>query len=114
MLFEVAPLGQARVVLRVDERDLRHVSVGQAGTLVPSGMTQEGFAVAVTRVTPVAAVQDGRNAFRVEAAVEDPDGRLRPGMEGVAKLGAGERNLAWIWTRSLLDWARIQLWTWLP
>jgi multidrug efflux pump subunit AcrA (membrane-fusion protein) len=114
VLFEVAPAGAWRVVLRVDERDLRHVQVGQTGTLVPAGMTQQGFPVAVARVTPVAAVQEGRNAFRVEATVHDPEGRLRPGMEGVAKLGAGERNLAWIWTRTLLDWVRIQLWTWLP
>jgi len=25
-----------------------------------------------------------------------------------------DRSLVWIWTRSLLDWVRMSLWTWLP
>jgi hypothetical protein len=35
-------------------------------------------------------------------------------MEGVAKLSVEDRSLVWIWTRSLVDWVRMSLWTWLP
>ncbi|WP_270935662.1 HlyD family efflux transporter periplasmic adaptor subunit [Falsiroseomonas oryzae] len=114
VLFEVAPLEGFRVVLRVDERDMRYVTEGQGGRLVLTGLSGQSFPVRVTKVTPVANTQDGRNVFRVEATVTDPDARLRPGMEGVAKLSVDDQPLAWIWTRSLVDWARMSLWTWLP
>jgi RND family efflux transporter MFP subunit len=114
VLFEVAPLDGYRVVLQVDERDLRYVAQGQGGQLVLTGLSGQAFPVAVSKITPVASAQDGRNVFRVEAAVTDPAARLRPGMEGVAKLSVEETSLVWIWTRSLVDWVRISLWTWLP
>ncbi|PWS37885.1 hypothetical protein DFH01_00785 [Falsiroseomonas bella] len=114
VLFEIAPLDGFRVVLQVDERDMRYVAEGQGGELVLTGLSGQSFPVAISKVTPVANAQDGRNVFRVEAAVTDPAARLRPGMEGVAKLSVEDRSLVWIWTRSLVDWVRMSLWTWLP
>ena len=59
--------------------------------------------------------KEGRNLFRVEAPLTvKPDGRLRPGMEGVAKVDAGERGLLWIWTRRLIDWVRLLIWEYTP
>ena len=34
--------------------------------------------------------------------------------EGVAKIDVGRRQLFWIWTRPLVDWLRLQLWSWWP
>ena len=53
---------------------------------------------------------EGRNAFRVEAALDAGAAVLRPGMEGVAKIETGEQRALWIWTRRLIDWVRLQLW----
>ena len=40
-----------------------------------------------TKITPVSTAKDGRNLFRVEAELgAHADERLRPGMEGVAKI----------------------------
>jgi hypothetical protein len=39
--------------------------------------------------------------------------RLRPGMEGIAKVDTGRRKLFWIWTHKFVDWLRLTLWTWL-
>ncbi|WP_137180350.1 HlyD family efflux transporter periplasmic adaptor subunit [Roseomonas sp. AR75] len=114
VLFEIAPLDGFRVVLQVDERDMRYVAQGQGGELVLTGLSGQSFPVAVSKVTPVANAQDGRNVFRVEATVTDPAARLRPGLEGVAKLSVEDRSLVWIWTRSLVDWVRMSLWAWLP
>lgn len=114
VLFEIAPLEAYRVVLRVEERDLRYVREGQGGRLVLTGLAAESFPVRVAKVTPVANAQDGRNLFRVEAELEEGAARLRPGMEGVAKLAVEDRPLVWIWTRSLVDWVRMSLWTWWP
>ena len=72
------------------------------------------MAFSVKQITPVTTAQDGRNHFRVEARIDQPSGRLRPGMEGAGKIVVGERKLIWIWTHSLVDWLRLTAWNWLP
>ncbi len=115
LLFETAPLDAYRVVLQVDERDIARLSVGQRGELVLAGLPGVPLAFTVHQITPVASAEDGRNFFRVEAQVDAASGqRLRPGMEGVGKVLAGERRLIWIWTHSLVDWLRLALWRWWP
>src|SRR5262249_12544283 len=114
-LFEIAPLNQYRVVLNVDERDLRFIAPGQHGQLALSGMPADRHAFTVTRVTPIAAAKDGANQFRVEAALDDPPGpELRPGMEGIAKVETGPQRLVWAWTHGIVDWLRLAVWKWMP
>jgi biotin carboxyl carrier protein len=115
VLFEIAPLEDYRVALQVDERDIAQVVVGQRGELTVSSMPGVRHAFTVTRVTPVNSAKEGRNFFRVEAALEaGPGSRLRPGMEGVGKVRVDERKLVWIWTHGLADWLRLWVWSWLP
>jgi multidrug efflux pump subunit AcrA (membrane-fusion protein) len=118
VLFEVAPLDGYRIVLRVDERDMAHVAIGQRGELAVTAMPGEALPFTVTSIVPVNLAQDGRNVFRVEARLEDEklggSARLRPGMTGVGKIHVEERRLVWIWTRSFTDWVRLKLWSWLP
>ena len=114
MLFEIAPLDAYRVIINVDERDIAHISTGQKGELALSGIPYEKMHLEVRLVTPVSSAQEGGNYFRVEARIEGNPGRLRPGMEGIAKIAVGERKLIWIWTHSLVDWLRLWTWKWMP
>jgi len=115
VMFEVAPLDAYRVVLQVDERDIQDLEVGQRGELVLMSMPGERYPFSVLKITPVSTAKDGRNVFRVEADFgARAESRLRPGMEGVAKIEVGERHLAWIWTRRLVEWLRLKAWAWLP
>ena len=56
--------------------------------------------------------RDGRNAFEVEATLDNPVTLLRPGLQGFAKIDTGEAAWVWIYTHRLVDWLRLQLWTW--
>ena len=114
ILFELAPLDAYRVILKVDERDIAHAAVGQRGELALTGLSHATLPFVVKTITSVSTSQEGRNFFRVEAQLADTSQRLRPGMEGVGKIVAGKRRLAWIWTRGFVDWLRIWLWTWMP
>ena len=114
VLFEIAPLDAYRVVLQVGERDITYVRPGQRGTLVLTGAPSEPLDFAVEKVTPVSTAKEGHNYFRVEAKLDRPLERLRPGMEGVGKVEVDRRRLIWIWTRQIVDWVRLQLWRWLP
>ena len=146
-LFEIAPLDSYRVMLKVDERDVRRLSPGQTGQLALVGFPDEYLPFAIERVTPIATATDGRNFFAVEAQLEHhpqrprpdverlrpgmerprpdverprPDveslrpgmKRLRPGMRGIGKVDIGQRRLIWIWSHNLVDWFRLQAWTW--
>ena len=113
-LFRLAPLDAYRVIIQVDEADIADVQVGQSGNLVMASLPGEPLPYTVERLTPVSEARDGRNYFRVEARLQRSSDRLRPGMEGVAKIQVERRLLIWIWTHQLLDWARLGIWRWWP
>ncbi len=113
-LFELTPLDAWRVIMQVDEGEIAAVQAGQTGRLVLASIADEGFDFTVRRVTPVTTAKEGRNFFRVEADIANGSPRLRPGMEGVAKIETGERNLFWIGTHRLANWLRLFFWTWWP
>lgn len=102
------------MILQVDEREVRHVSMGQQGKLVIAGIAGDPLPFKVSSVTPVATAEDGQNFFRVEAKLPQASTRLRPGMEGVGKIETGSHGLGWVLTHSFTDWLRLSLWTWLP
>lgn len=114
VLFEVAPLKGYRVVLQVDDREISRVAVGQRGELVLSSLPEGAIPFTISAITPVSSQVDGRNVFRVEALVDRPSGRLRPGMEGVGKVVVGSRSILWVWTHPFVDWLRLSFWSWLP
>lgn len=113
VLYEIAPLDRYRIILEVEEADIRHVQAGQRGELILAAMPAQTFPLTVNLVTPVALAREGRNFFRVEASLDGHEPKLRPGMEGIAKVHAGTRARAWIWTRRLVDWLRLKSWVWL-
>ena len=114
VLFELAPLDAYRIIMKVDERDIAAVEVGQGGNLALSSMPSEPLPLVVTKITPVSNVEEGRNYFRVEASLEGGIEKLRPGMEGVGKIQIDRRKLAWIWTHKLTHWIRMWVWSWWP
>jgi RND family efflux transporter MFP subunit len=113
VLFEIAPLDGYRVLLSVDERQIGEIHLGQQGSLVTNALPDQPFTFVVDKVTPIAEAKNGHNAFRVEGKLTEISDRLRPGMEGVAKIDIGRRRLIWIWTHSLVDWLRIWAWQYL-
>ncbi|NVK40248.1 MAG: HlyD family efflux transporter periplasmic adaptor subunit [Oceanospirillaceae bacterium] len=113
VLFEITPQDEYRVVLQVPDSQIADVAAGQPGRLLNSALPDRPLDIVIERITPVAETRDGRNTFRVEASLVSSTAGLRPGMEGVAKIEAGERRLLWIWTRPLLERARIAIWRWL-
>jgi hypothetical protein len=114
VLFEVAPLSGFRLVLKVDERDVAYVKVGQRGTLLLSAFPDDPIGFALEKVTPVSTPREGRNFFRVEAKLDRTDPRMRPNMEGVGKVEIERRSYLWIWTRQVIDSLRLIAWSWLP
>lgn len=112
-LFELAPLDAYRVTLAVDQSQIGDVQLGQQGLALFAAVPDQSFAFVVDKITPVAEARDGKTVFRVEGKLTGAPERLRPGMDGVAKIEVEKRLLVWIWARSFLDWAQVALWQWL-
>jgi len=111
LMFEVAPLDSYRVMLKVDERDIALLQQGRAAELVLAGLSGERFDLEVKRIAPVATAENGVNTFRVEASLANPSPRIQPGMEGVAKVDAGEHRLLWVGLHRVIDWLRYTAWS---
>jgi multidrug resistance efflux pump len=114
VLFEVAPLEAYRVVLEADERDVEELAPGQRGTVAFAAFPEESFGFEVETVTPVSNAKEGSNSFRVEGRLDETPAKLRPGMQGAAKVDAGRRRLLWIWTHDAIDRLRLLVWKWIP
>ena len=114
-MFRIAPLSDYVVEVSVPESDVLEVRAGAEGSLVLTSLPDTRLGLRVDRVTPVTRTGEGVNTFLVEATLSNPDAApVAPGMEGIAKIEAGERKLIWIWTRRVADWARLMWWRWSP
>ena len=113
-LLTIAPADAYRVILQVDERQIADLTPGQDGALRVTALPDQTFPVAIEKITPVATYAEGATTFEVEALFTNEVIALRPGMQGVARIAVDERRLIAIWTKPLVDWARITLWRWFP
>ena len=113
-LFQIAPLDAYRVILEVDEGDIRDIALGQRGLLVLASLPDAPQPYVVDRITPIAEQKEGRNFFRVEGALQAPGDRIRPSMVGVGRTSIGRALLVKVWTRRLVDWLRLAAWRWAP
>ena len=114
VLYEVAPLADYRLIVQVDEQDIGRVSVGQTGALLLAALVDQPIPFTVSRITPVSVSEQGRTFFRVEARLPEQTAALQPGMEGIARIDAGQRSLLWLATHKSLAWLRLRLWRWQP
>jgi len=115
-LMTLAPVGDFRAIVEVDDADIAAIRVGQEGAMVLGAMPGGTLNVRVKRITPLAAVAQGRSFFDVEVDVATTGTRmqdLRPGMRGIARLNAerGPRGAAWL--QSATDGLRLAWWRWI-
>ncbi|MCU7805259.1 MAG: HlyD family efflux transporter periplasmic adaptor subunit [Candidatus Thiodiazotropha sp. (ex Lucinoma borealis)] len=111
-LFKIAPLESYRVMLQVDELDIADVQIGQAGALILAGYPQFEHTFQVKRILPLSSAVEGRYLFTLEAVLDVSNEILRPGLQGIAKIDAGEHSLLWLVSHRFIDWLRLQLWRW--
>jgi len=110
VLFEVCPLESLRAQLMVPEEEIYDITIGQEGYLATASYPGQRTKFVVERVNPIAEVVNQRNVFKVRVQLLETHPWMRPGMEGVAKVSIGERRYAWMWTRKIINWIRMQLW----
>jgi multidrug resistance efflux pump len=113
-LFTLAPEGEFRVEIQVDERRITDMTVGQTGNLRVTALPDRSLPITVTKITPVASYGEGQTTFTVEADLTGDVAALRPGMEGAARIDIDEKRLISVWVRPIANWARLQMWKMWP
>ncbi|PIV29126.1 MAG: hypothetical protein COS35_13695, partial [Zetaproteobacteria bacterium CG02_land_8_20_14_3_00_50_9] len=112
LIFKIAQLKGLYVTLRVPERDIDAIEIGQQADLVL--LSRPGFHIPlkITQIVPVAKVEEGEgNVFSVKATLtEDSASWWHPGMKGVAKIEVGERSLLWVLTHRTTDFLQMYFW----
>lgn len=111
-LFRLARIEGLYAVLQVPESEIRHVAAGARGELALLARPDSTIPFVVETLIPIAQVkaQEG-NHFAIKARFTTPaEAWWRPGMSGLARIEAGRRNIAWIYTHKALD--RLRLWLW--
>tara|TARA_R110001583_G_scaffold22377_9_gene84054 strand:- start:16326 stop:18161 length:1836 start_codon:yes stop_codon:yes gene_type:complete len=110
VLFELSPRQQFRLAMYIDEYRINDIRHSQKGELVLAALPDQKFSFTLTRINPMAEVRDGATVYRVEAELNNKEELLRVGLEGVSQVYVDERLLISIWTRSMVDWMKLQLW----
>jgi biotin carboxyl carrier protein len=120
VLFEVASLVDLRGELQVPEDLVADVQTAYertrrekkdlTGELATTARPDERIGFTVARINPVAEVVQQNNVFKVRVHLLQMPSIFRPGMEGVGKIDIDRRSFGYIWTRKLINWARMKLW----
>lgn len=106
---------QVMVEIPVREYDIDDVQSGQRVLLKLDAYPTETFEGWVKQISPmiverVEALQGTYTKIKVTVLIDNPDGKLVPGMQGDARILAQERSLAGRMSRELFRWIKSRIW----
>ncbi len=110
-LYEIAPLNPLRIDLAIPSAELPHVREGMTVEVRIDGDASVPLSGIIERIRPQSEIRDQLNVFIAEIQIENPDNRLRPGMEGAARISGDSHTLGWNFGHRL--WERIMTKLWL-
>ena len=108
-LFEIAPLEAMIVEVAVPDDEISHVSAGQTIYMRLEAYPGQTWQTVVAQVQPRSEILDKANVFIADAELDNTDNRLRPGMEGRAKVETRQRPLGWILFHKLWEYVTKKL-----
>jgi RND family efflux transporter MFP subunit len=79
-LMTVANLSNLIVVTQINQVDVAKLSVGQKLSLTMEALKEPPMTATIRFIAPVATTKNSIKGFQVEASIENPSPRLRPGM----------------------------------
>jgi hypothetical protein len=94
-LYEIAPITPLRIELAIPADEIMHVENGQEVKFRFDGFGTKTIVGVVDRIRPSSMIRDEENVFIAEAILENKDGKVRPGMNGHARVYGKKRSLGW-------------------
>ncbi|MEZ5739630.1 MAG: HlyD family efflux transporter periplasmic adaptor subunit [Burkholderiaceae bacterium] len=113
-MFTIAPAQAYRVIIELDQQDIRHAVVGQQGTLALSALPWDHIPLTVTRIAPMARALEQRVVVEIEAQPLEAGVDLRPGLRGIVHLEGRQSSLLGRWSDRAMRAAVRLWWRWRP
>ena len=110
---ELQDSSSASVDVAVDEADVVLLRAGNKAAIKLEGYPTRTFHGAVTVVSPESHTLLDETVFYARVAASNPDGLLRPGMQGVGKISIGWRPVGLVLLRRPFMWCYSKLWNWI-
>lgn len=114
LFAEVEDARQVRIKIAVPEADMGEVSEGDAVRLKLWAYPDRFFHSDVSRIYPATAEAEYGTIVEVESLLDNAEGLLRSGMTGHAKIEGREMFVIQAFTRALVRFVLIEVWSWLP
>lgn len=112
LIIQIANPTELYGKLKISERYIDEIKVGQIATLNLLSKPDVLFDVKIDKIIPVAEVDDlDGNVFIVKVVfLDELESWIRPGMSGVAKVKIEDRAILWILTHKLSDYFHMNIW----
>lgn len=106
----------SRMIVQIDlpETDVGAVADGAKVTARLPAFADEDFTGRVTVIEPSVTEVELSPVIRVTALIENPDGRLRTGMSGYAKITSEEMPVWKVLSLGIVRFFKVEVWSWLP
>jgi multidrug efflux pump subunit AcrA (membrane-fusion protein) len=85
---------------------------GEAAAVKLDGLPSHTFHAPVQVVSPGAELQGNERFFFARVLVPNPDGLMRSGMQGRAKISTGWSPAGWVLFRRPVMWIWSKAWSW--
>ncbi len=111
-LAEIADSSQARVDVPIDESEISLLHAGEAAAIKVEGFPTQTFHGKVAVISPKSEADGDTRVFYARVDVPNPEGRLRPGMQGRGKISVGWHAIGYVIFRGPALWFYSKLWSW--
>jgi RND family efflux transporter MFP subunit len=109
---EVVDLSHATVDVAVDEDDVPLLWVGERAAVKLEGFPTRRFKGDVVVVSPKGGLDGNKRVFFARVLLPNPDGVIRAGMQGRAKVSVGWHAVGYVLFRGPAIWLYSKLWSW--
>ena len=109
---EVVDTANVVVDVAVDASDVALLRAGEKTAIKLNSYPTRTFHGDVTTVSPKGVAAGDERVFYARVAVANPDGALRTGMEGRAKINSGWRTSGYVFFRKPVLWIYSRIWNW--
>ena len=112
---EVEDTRTIRIQIAVPESDIGEVKIGAKVSLRLWAYPNREFSAEVSAIQPAAAdTTTAGKMVTVTSQMDNPEGMLRSGLTGYAKIRGEETIVAIAFTKALVRFVRVEIWSWLP
>jgi putative peptide zinc metalloprotease protein len=114
MLCQIVDDRHVNVDIPVAEKEIADVAPGYLIILKVNAFPKQTFMARVKSISPIAIPEAKERKLVIRGELANPDGRLKVGMTGVAKILCGKRMIGELITRRAIRWLRTEFWEYLP